>query len=57
MANLKWEEVSLKARKKVWRVYRQKLFNEEGWWISFEQVNENWCGSRWVTIKYTFGIV
>ena len=54
--NLKWEQVSIKARKKVWRVYRQKLFKAEGWLISFEQVDTCWTGSRWETIKYTFGM-
>lgn len=53
---MKWEEVSLKARKKVWQVYRQKLFKAEGWLISFEQVDSGWTGCRWETIKYTFGV-
>ena len=53
---MKWEEVSLKARKKVWRVYRQTLYKKEGWLISFEQVDAGWTGCRWETIKYTFGV-
>ena len=57
MPNLKWEEVSLKARIKVWRVYRQTLYKKEGWYISFEQCDIGWHGSRWTTIKYTFGKV
>lgn len=54
---MKWEEVSLKARKKVWRIYRQALYKKEGWLISFEQVDAGWTGCYWETIKYTFGVV
>lgn len=56
MMELKWEEVSLELRKKVWLVYRKKLYITEGKYISFEQVDGFWTGCRWITIKYTFGI-
>lgn len=56
MLDKKWEEMDLESRRKVWLIYRKKLYVAEGWYISFEQVDFNWRGSRWIMIKYTFGI-
>lgn len=56
MMELKWEEVNIELRRKVWSIYRRKLYAAEGWYISFEQVDYNWTGSSWYLIKYTFGI-
>lgn len=56
MRDKKWEEATLEERKSVWMVYRKKLYAAEGWYISFEQCDIGWTGSRWTLIKYTFGI-
>lgn len=56
MRDIQWEEKSLEERKAVWEVYREVLHEKEGWWISFEQCDAGWTGSRWITIKYTFGV-
>ena len=56
MKDMKWEEKSLADRKAVWEVYREIVLETEGWDISFEQCDTGWTGSRWITIKYTFGV-
>lgn len=57
MKDLHWEEMPLADRMEVYEVYKQILFEKEGWEISFEECDYGWTGSRWITIKYTFGIV
>ena len=41
MLDKKWEEMDLESRRKVWLIYRKKLYAAEGWYISFEQVDFN----------------
>lgn len=55
MKDKRWEEMPLENRKVVWEAYRETLYAAEGWWISFEQCDNGWTGSRWMTIKYAFG--
>jgi len=56
MKDLNWEDVSIEARKAVFEVYAEYLLKKEGVKLVWENVNACWTGSRWITIKYTFGI-
>jgi len=56
MKDLHWEEVSIKERKAVYEVYAECLLKKEGVKLTWEQADACWTGSRWITIKYTFGI-
>ena len=56
MADMKWEQMPIEERIKVWAVYSAFLLKKEGYQISFEQVDAGRTGYRWVTIKYTFGV-
>lgn len=51
-----WEDMSIEDRIAVWKIYREILHEKEGWWINFEQCDACWTGSKWITIKYTFGV-
>ena len=53
--NRLWEEVPLAQRKAVVDFYNS-YYNTEPVPISFEQCEAQWCGCRWVTIYYTFGV-
>lgn len=55
MADKHWEDMPLSARYEVYEAYRKTILEKEGWEISFEQCDRGWTGSRWITIRYTFG--
>ena len=55
MADKHWEDMPLSARYEVYEAYRKTILEKEGWEISFEECNTGWTGSRWITIRYTFG--
>lgn len=57
MADKHWENMPLSARYKVYEAYRQTILEKEGWEISFDECNQGWTGCRWITIKYTFGVI
>lgn len=57
MADKHWEDIPLNARYEVYEAYRQTILEKESWEISFDECNQGWTGCRWITIKYTFGVI
>jgi hypothetical protein len=53
--NMKWEDASLEERQAVVDCYNM-YYNDEPAPLSFDWCNSCWTGSRWFTIKYTFGV-
>jgi hypothetical protein len=54
MMNMLWQDASLQDRMEVVSTYNKYYANTGK--ISFEDADRNWKDSKWVTIKYTFGV-
>jgi hypothetical protein len=54
MMNMLWQDASLEDRMEVVSTYNKYYANTGK--VSFEDADRNWKDSKWVTIKYTFGV-
>ena len=54
LVEMKWQDATLAERQAVVDMYNKHYANTGT--ITFEQADAAWTDSRWITIKYTFGI-
>lgn len=53
--NRMWDDATIEEKTDVVKMYN-KFYCNDGNELTLEKANQSFSGSRWITIKYTFGV-